>query len=129
MELSLFLAQLFGLTMIIFTLVALFRPSLIEGVMKDIKTPSLVVLMTGFAGVLGGLAVILNHNIWEFSWVGLITFFGWAALLKGISFIAFPKFLSGIADKVFDGGKIKWVLTIALLAGCYLAYNGFGLGA
>lgn len=126
MELSLFLAQLFGLTFIIFTLTALMRPSLIDGVMRDIKTPTLAVLMTAFAGVMGGLAVVLTHNIWEFSWVGLVTFFGWAALIKGVSFIAFPNFLVGISDKVLSGGKMKGMLIVALLASCYLAYKGFG---
>ena len=126
MELSLFLAQLFGLSMIIFVTIVLFRPNIIDSMIKDLKNPSLAVVMTSFVTVIAGLAVVLSHNIWEFSWVGLVTLFGWAALIKGILFIACPDTLIGASDKVLQGSKRKGMLIIALLAGCYFAYKGFG---
>lgn len=125
MELSHFLAQLFGLTMIIFTITALVRPRLLDGAISDMKSSSLAVLMTGFVTVMGGLAVVLSHNIWEASWVGIVTFFGWAALLKGITFITFPNVLVSASDKVMGGSRRKTVLIIALLVSTYLAYKGF----
>lgn len=126
MELSLFLAQLFGLTMIIFVIAVFIRPVVIDSMMRDLKNNSLTVAMTSFITVVAGLAVVLSHNIWEFSWVGLVTFIGWATLIKGISLIAFPDTLIGMSDKVLAGGKRKGVLIIWLVAGCYLAYKGFG---
>lgn len=126
MELSLFLAQLFGLTMIIFTIVALARPSLINAMMRDLQKSSLAVLMTSFVTVIGGLAVVLSHNVWEMSWVGLVTLVGWSALAKGVGFAVCPNSMVSMSSKVMGGSKMKVMLVVALLFGCYLAYKGFG---
>jgi hypothetical protein len=129
MELSLFLAQLFGLTMIIFTLSALFRPKLIDGMINDLQSSTFSSMLAGFVGVIGGLAIILNHNIWEMSWVGIVTFFGWAALLKGITYIAFPDLILKTANVLMTRKSRTGFLVVALLFSCYLTYHGFGMGA
>lgn len=74
MELSLFLAQLFGLTMIIFMVSLLLKSDLIDRMINDLRTSAFSMAIAGFVGVMGGLAVILTHNIWEMNWRGLVTF-------------------------------------------------------
>jgi hypothetical protein len=128
MELSLFLAQLFGLTLIIFALVALMRPAFIESVMRDLQPYSFSLLLAGFIGIVGGLAIVLTHNVWEFSWRGLITLFGWSAIAKGVSYVAFPDTLIATAGSVLGRKRRKLVLVIMLAMGMYLTYHGFGLG-
>ena len=128
MELSLFLAQLFGLTMILFMVSLLLKSDLIDRMINDLRTSAFSMAIAGFVGVMGGLAVILTHNIWEMNWRGLVTFFGWAAVLKGITYIAFPELITGAASKMMSGKCRKVVMVVALLAGCYLTYYGFGLG-
>ena len=125
-ELSEFLAQLFGLTMMIFALTVLLRPAIIVGALRDLKPYSFCSLMAGFIGVIGGLAIILSHNVWVRDWPVLITLFGWAALLKGITYIAFPEYIMSTATHVLDGSKRRIViLAVAFLFGLFLASKGF----
>ena len=129
MELSYFLAQLFGLTMMIFSLIALFRPRVISAIMQE-KPSSLAMLLAGFVGIVAGLAIVLSHNIWEMSWVGVVTLFGWAALLKGMVYVICPDTMLSTANNVLAGKtRRRVVLLLAFVFGCYLAYNGFALGA
>ena len=127
MELSYFLAQLFGLTMMIFAALAFLRPSVVLGVIQDLKPFSFSMLMAGFVGIVAGLAIVLSHNIWEFSWVGVVTLFGWAALLKGITYVAFPNVLLSTANQFLRKGKQRKIaLGLAFLLGLYLTGGGFG---
>jgi len=127
MELSLYLAQLFGLTMIILVTIVAFRPVLIERVMSELRTSSFAMLVAGFVGVMGGLAVVLSHNVWEFNWRGLVTLFGWAALIKGITYVAFPDHIIKLGERFMRGSQRNIPLLIMFLLACYLTYSGFNL--
>ncbi len=130
MEFSYFLAQLFGLTMMIFAASILIRPTIVTVAIRDLRPFSFTMLMAGFVGIVGGLAIILSHNIWEMSWRVIITLFGWSALLKGITYVAFPDFLRFTATSMINGkGKRTAVLILVFLFGAYLTYRGFGFGA
>ena len=95
MELSYFLAQLMGLSLAIFSAIGIIRPRIIGDAIKKFDTNPLTTLFFGFAGIVIGLSVILSHNIWEFSWLGVITLFGWAALAKGVLYLIAPNVLLG----------------------------------
>lgn len=127
MELSYFLAQMFGLTYIIFAGALFLRPTLVTVAIRDLRPFSFVMLMAGFIGIVAGLAIVLSHNIWELSWRGLITLFGWVALIKGITYVAFPDFLRFTATGMINGkGKRNAMLALMFLLGCYLTFKGFG---
>jgi uncharacterized membrane protein len=125
MELSNYLAQLLGLTLMIFTALALIRPVIITLAMRDLRPFSFAMMLAGFIGIFGGLAIILSHNIWEPSWRVLVTIFGWAALIKGVTYVAFPEQLKLTSNKLLEG---RWPRTIILVAafllGLYMAYSG-----
>lgn len=126
MELSHFLAQLFGFTLMIFSAVLMLRPMIVTVAIRDLRPFSFSMLMAGFAGIVGGLSIILIHNIWEISWRGLITLFGWSALIKGVTYVAFPDFLRFTATGMLNGkAKRNAALIVTFLVGAYLAYSGF----
>jgi len=127
MELSNFLAQLFGLTLALFALAGLLRPQFITSAMRDLREGSFSALIAGFVGIFGGLAMVLTHNIWEVSYRGVITLFGWGALLKGFTYIVAPNLLLNTA-RTFMGtpSRIRATLIVVLVLGFFLAYKGFG---
>ncbi len=126
MELSYFLAQLIGLTVIIFASVALLQPTFIAAAIRDIRPFSFSLLVAGLIGIVAGLAIVLTHNVWEASWRVVITLMGWAALVKGIAYLVFPESLMRTAVNVFEGKRQRVVLIVSILFGCYLVYHGFG---
>jgi len=128
MELSNFLAQLFGLTMAIFAGIAILQPGLIRAVVKEFGESALVTLFYGLAGIMGGLAVILSHNLWVSDWRVLVTLFGWAALIKGTVSLVSPELLRDMGESIYSSERrIKIVLVIVGVLGVYLAGAGFGL--
>ncbi len=128
MEVSYFLAQLMGLSITIFAVIGIIRPRIVTDAIRTFEANSLTSLFFGFTAIVVSLAIILNHNIWELSWVGVVTLFGWLGLLKGIAYLLAPQVLlsSGLA-MYKTSTNIRAVLILALLLGLYLSYTGFAL--
>ncbi len=127
MELSYFLAQLFGLTYIISAVAIYIRPSIATSMVRDFKSNQFVVVIVGFMALVIGLAIVLSHNIWVANWTVIITIFGWAALLKGIAYLLSPDTILLSGEKILQNNKRRTiVLLVMFIFGFYLAYKGFG---
>jgi hypothetical protein len=126
MELSYFLAQLFGLTLMIVAGALFLRPAMIRSMMAEVGQSHLLTVVLSVTGVMGGLAVVLTHNVWELSWTTWITVLGWAALLKGVVYLVAPNLLVTLGNNLYSStNKARIVLFLAFIFGAYLAAVGF----
>ncbi|MCF6276725.1 MAG: hypothetical protein L3J07_02635 [Candidatus Magasanikbacteria bacterium] len=125
MDISLYFAQVFGLFFFISGVAILINRKEYKKIFsKFIKTKSSIIFLSMFILLLG-LFIVLKHNIWEFSWVGLVTFLGWAILVKGAVIMLFPNLLD-VFEKKFS--KYSWYFlggVMYVLIGLYLTYVGF----
>ena len=76
----------------------------------------------GYMALLIGIPVIILHNVWEFSVLGLVTFFGWSSLLKGFLFLFKP---SIIKKKDYSDKNIKIRAVVSVFLGLALMYCGY----
>jgi hypothetical protein len=128
MELTNFLAQLLGLTLAIFAGIAVLQPGMIRAVVREFGVSPMVTLLYGTASIMGGLAIVISHNVWVADWPVLVTVFGWVVLLKGIATFASPELLHDVGESVYSSpGRTQIILVIAGIFGIYLAGAGFGL--
>ncbi|RLA63793.1 MAG: hypothetical protein DRQ88_06940 [Epsilonproteobacteria bacterium] len=67
----------------------------IDEIRKEKPTPNAYALVH----LLLGLFIIVFHNIWVMSPTVIITFVGWAVVVKMVIFLLFPKFLIGLLPK------------------------------
>ncbi|MFQ5729330.1 MAG: hypothetical protein ACE5GN_03110 [Waddliaceae bacterium] len=126
MDVSIFLAKLFGFYLLIVALLYFFRGEFLRKVMKDFyKFPALVAV-TSIINLFIGLLIILNHNIWEFSWKVVITLIGYLTLLKGGLNLFAPAWGEALAAK-FTKSRNLFIYSgiISLALGLYLLYNAF----
>ena len=128
MELTNFLAQLLGLTLAIFAGIAVLQPSMVRAIVREFGVSPMVTLLYGTASIMGGLAIVLSHNVWVADWPVLVTVLGWSALLKGIITFASPALLHNMGESVYSSpGRTQIILVVAGIVGMYLASTGFGL--
>jgi predicted phage tail protein len=128
MELTIFLAQLFGLYTIIGGVAIMLRESYYIPVLGAFVKEPLTRLVIALLEVLGGLMLVLLHTNWSSTPAIIITVCGWAVLLEGIFYMlasdkTVEKLVSvcNVKTWYFFGGMISIVL------GAYLAGFGFGL--
>lgn len=127
MELSLFLAQLMGLSIAFFAIVGFARPALLSAAVRDIEKETFSLVALAYITVIAGLAVVLAHNIWDGSWRTLVTIFGWSALLKGCLFLVAPRLLIDMSKSLLKNDSlVRGAMVVCFLLGAYLSYKGFG---
>lgn len=128
MELSLFLAKILGAVFTAFGVAGLMRPKIISDALRDFDHESFARLIAGCAGIGVGTAIILSHNIWVWNYQGLITLFGWVALLKGVSYLLVPQQAVNFTKSLMKSRTQMQVMLYATLAiGLYFLYSTFGM--
>lgn len=124
MELSIFLAKLFGIYMLILGAICVLRKNDFELSVKEFFASRGLLAITGMLNILIGLAIAIGHPIYEFSWRGLITLFGYLGIVKGVMRLSFPAQEQQISTGILEKGY--WILVLVLFVfGIYLTYHGF----
>ena len=131
MELSLFLAKLFGLYLLIMAVLLAVRGDVISKVMEEFFASRPMLFLSGLLALAVGIAMALSHSVWEFSWRGLITLIGYLSIAKGIARIGFPEVPQKAVDFLLkDGARWIWIwIILMLILGGYLTWVGFTHGA
>jgi hypothetical protein len=121
MESTLFLAQLLCWIFAVLGVSLLVAPAWYDAITKDIlKSPSMI-HMGSFLSLAMGVAIVLVHNVWEWSFALIVTLFGWANIVKAIVPLWFPDWTVVMTKKLLMdvmlvrvGGVLFVLLAIAL---------------
>ncbi len=125
MNISIFLAQFFGLYLLLIALPLLGNPEHFFERYQACFEHETVQLFSGFFHMMLGLVYILLHNFWVNDWRIVITLMSWLVLLEGISIIYFPVETKNIFRKsVRAVPPYLWGALCLCLSG-FLIYKGF----
>jgi uncharacterized membrane protein len=86
-----------------------------------------VLLMLGVITLIGGLAMVLCHNIWSGGALPIVvTLFGWSMLIRGLLLLFLPPdAMINLFEMVRFGELFYIFAVISLVLGLYLTYGGF----
>ena len=124
MDVSIFLAKLFGLYFLIVGGFSLFRRKAFVSMLDEFFASRALLALSGFIILSVGLAIIIGHPVYTLDWRGLITLVGYLALVKGVVRIWYPNFLRSFAKKLVHN-YFPAMLAIILILGVMLTYVGF----
>lgn len=124
MDTSIFLAKLVGLYLLILGLLTLLRSRQIKALSKELSASKITLAVSAEISLLFGLVIAIDHPIWEMSWRGLITLFGYLMILRGIIRFGFPARVQKMVTKMTDRGY-GITAFVMLIIGAYLTYCGF----
>lgn len=128
MELSIFLAKLFGLYFLIAGGIIMMRQRSFMPIFTEILGSRPLLLILGIAELLAGLAIVIAHPIFTATWQGLITLVGAWMAVEGVIYLAMPYTKVGRLMRQFN--TPTWYTSgglMAIVLGGYLAGKGFGL--
>src|SRR5215475_2202345 len=125
---TLFLSRLIGLYCLLVGLSMVSHKQLtVDGVRALLQNPSLMLLL-GFITLGASLAMVLAHNIWWSSTLGvIITLIGWLALIKSLLFLFLsPAMEAKLLLELLHYERFFYDYAAVLIAlGVYLTYAGF----
>ncbi len=125
MNMSIFLAQFFGLYLLLMAIPLFGNPGHFFERYQACFENEAIQLFSGFMHVMLGLAYVLLHNLWVNDWRIVITLIGWLVLLEGISIIYFPTRTKDIFRKVIREIPSYLWGTVCLSLSAFLVYKGF----
>lgn len=127
MNLTAFFAKLIGLWLL-FAIVgmAVNRDATVTAINAFFSDSGLMYI-TGAFTVIIGLTVVLLHNRWTSGALpALVSFYGWAAIVKGGMFLFLPATSEMAFYRALHFEALFYVyVVIGLVLGLYLAYGGF----
>ena len=128
MDISLFLAKVFGVYLIVTGVaVPLRRKELVPAVEQLFDNRPLVYIMSVFALVVGILLVV-SHNVWVAGWPVVLTIFAWLVFLESIAYLLLPFEVLARWARWFN--TPAWYVAGgagAVILGVFLAGKGFQL--
>ena len=123
MQLVNFLAQAWGISLIIISFSILLHPKYINLFFSLIEEEKNV-LVFGVINVIAGVMLVLSYNVWQMQWQLAVTILGWLVLIRGVGLLLIPITLISIAQGVRRANCIQPVLIVLLSLGCWLVYMG-----
>lgn len=124
MELSILIAKLSGIFFLSVGICSVSGKLDVDKMLRSFDDSPGLRIMSGFAMITIGGLIIQYHNIWEKDWRVLVTIIGWAGMLKGITFIAFPQMISGLGGK-FKKAPVQSLGWLVIALGLIYSYFGF----
>ncbi|NCN52300.1 hypothetical protein GW943_00605 [Candidatus Parcubacteria bacterium] len=125
MDISIFLAQVFGLYFVITGIAMIVRPRAVETLIATLAKRDFI-FVTGFVALFIGVPLVLMHNIWDGTWRVVVTVIVWAALLKGVMRLFMPDMTAEWGKRLAGNRNMIRLLVWAItLVGFYLLYVSF----
>ncbi len=126
MATSILIAKLIGPIFLVAAVAMLANPKDIQEVGREFLKNRALIYLAGILAMLGGLAILINHNIWVADWPVLITVFGWASALGGAVRIALPSVVQSIGGAMIEySGMMRIAGAVWVLIGAFLTYKGY----
>ncbi|MBU0578031.1 hypothetical protein KJ742_04575 [Patescibacteria group bacterium] len=126
MATSIFLAKLIGLIYLVLGVGLAVNPKYYHKMFNDLLNDTPLMYLSGILAFIGGLLLVIFHNVWVESWAIVITVFGWLLLIKGALLIMFPSTMKKISRSLFQSSDPFLVDSlIIIILGLIFAYFGF----
>ncbi len=122
-EISIFMARVVALIYIPLSIGMMTGQLNSKEMIESYKKSAGFTLWVGIFAVIAGTSLVSYHNIWVKGWPVLVTLLGWIAVVEGVIFIAFPKTMLSLANRMAKNERI-WSL-FALAFGLVFGYFGF----
>ncbi len=126
MQTSIFIARLLGPVYLLVSIAMLADPKAFRVLIKEFIKSHALMYMAGVLGLLGGLALVLTHNIWAFDWRLIITLIGWAALGRALVTIFQPQWIASVMSKLLAHKEMfSAAAALSLVIGLVLSFFGY----
>ena len=126
MQTSIFLARLLGPALLLVGIGVLINQSYYRGMTREFVASRPLFYLASIIGIVGGLAIVLVHNIWELNWRVLITLLGWINLIRGAISVLMPEQSFAYGGRMMAGKHMPMIAgVVALLIGLTLCYFGY----
>ena len=123
---SILIAKLIGPVLLVAAIATLADTKELQEMAREFLKDRALIYVTGVLAMLGGLAIVNNHNIWIADWPVIITLFGWAMIIGGAVRMALPSVARSIGGAMMENPTMIRVSgAVWAPIGAFLIYKGY----
>jgi uncharacterized membrane protein len=123
---SIFIAKLLGPIFLLVGIALPLRPALFRTIVEDFLSSPALIYMAGFFGLLGGIALVLTHNLWVLDWRLIITLIGWITIARALVAIFAPQWVVKAATQLLACRRLFIAAEgLDLVLGAAMTYFGY----
>jgi hypothetical protein len=93
MQTSVLIARLIGPVMLVVGIAVFINGRAFRSMAEDFMANHALMFLSGLLTMLGGVAIVVTHNVWTADWRGLITLLGWLTAIGGAIRLIAPEFV------------------------------------
>lgn len=123
--LTAFLAALWGPTLLAIGIGFLVSSRYYKQLYRNLEKESLSLLTLAMVLIPLGIVQVTFHNSWNGLLEGVVSFLGWATLVKGIAIAIFPKLADKAGDFEAKKGLLPFAGILMVIVGGYLTWAVF----
>ncbi len=120
-----FLARFWGGLGLVFALIFLLKRGFLKSLLGEFDHLGALSASMGFISVMIGIASLSLYSKWTFDWRVIITFFGWATLIKGVRILVIPDALKNLIHSEKFAKFANTMIFIMGVLSFYLFTKGF----
>ena len=102
MATSILIAKLIGPVVLVAAIAMLADTKGLQEMAREFLKDRALIYVTGILAMVGGLAIVNNHNIWIAGWPVIITLFGWAMIIGGAIRMSLPAVVRSIGGAMIE---------------------------
>ncbi len=126
MTASIFIARLLGPLFLLLGIAMLLKPAHFRAIMEDFLRRPAMIYLAGFFGLLGGIALVLTHNLWVADWRVIITLIGWITIVRALVAVYAPELVAKAAPALFANRPLLYAFeALDLVLGLVMIYFGY----
>jgi hypothetical protein len=126
MQTSRYLARLIGPVALAIGVYIVFNVGAFRVMVEQFLASYALIFIAGLLALIGGLAIVLAHNVWTRDWRVIITVVGWLALIGGAVRIVMPQLVVSVGGAIFAHAVALPIIGIVVvLAGAALSFFGY----
>ena len=124
---TIYLGKLIGLYCVLLALSMMSHKQATVETMTALIHETPVLLFVSIMAMVGGLAIVLAHNVWSGGALPVVvTLVGWISLIKGLIFLLLSPERSLVYFEALRYGQLFYVyMSITLIIGIYLTFSSF----
>jgi uncharacterized membrane protein len=126
MSTSIFLAKLIGPVLLVVAAGLFVHQTAFRAIAQEFMRSPALLYLSGVLPLVGGLAIVLNHNVWVADWRVIITILGWLAAISGAVRILLPAQVRSMGEAMLKhpmGMNVAGAVWLA--AGALLCFFGY----
>ena len=126
MSTSIFIAKLLGPVFVAVGIAIPLRAQAFRDLLREFIHSAALLYLAGFFGLLGGLALVLTHNVWVLDWRLIITLIGWITIVRALVTVFYPQVIVTAGSKLLEYPVVFYsAAAVNLLIGLVLSYFGY----